>query len=715
MAIWTSEIKELEKLYESLKGQLPDLVKELERLIKADDENMILLYSRRCLEVIITDLCECELKRPRKTEPLKGIIDKLHKEEKVPSHIITSMHGLNELSTYGAHPKDFDPAQVKPVLNNLDIIIKWYLKCKQIITIQTTEDTEEKVQLRDQPPLEEIKRERKKGVQEKPDKLYKNKVVLTSILILAVLAVAATFLYPKIFRKDTLETLRSSEEQIVIAIMPFQNLTTDNTKNFWQEIIQNNLITSLSESGELTVRQIESINPLLQADNLTNYTSITPSIAKAISQKLNANVFIHGSISQIGTIIRLHATLIESETEEVIKPFQIDGTVDNILHMADSLSVMVNNFLIITVLEKEAPPIFQQYLGSTKSPDALRYFIDGQNAYWKGDLPAAIEMLLNAVEIDSNMTVYTINTVTLAVAYSNLGLYDQAKKWSLLAYTRREQMPRIIKLWTNWLYAKFYETPYDEIKCLRQILEIDDQMTVAYQALGRVYFFLQQYDKAIPEFEKALAICKKWHITPIGSSYYTFLSRSYHKTGQLKKEERLYKKTEKDFPNDEDLIYGHAILSLNLGDTVSANRYIKRYISIKKERSISEATISLGLAGIYTDADILDKAEEYYRKALLLDLENPERLNTLAYFLIDKDRNVIEGLELVEKALELRPDHYDYLHTKGWGLYKMGKYYESSDVLQKSWNLRREHAEYFPEAYFHLEAAKKAITGQKDN
>jgi hypothetical protein len=34
MAIWASEIKELEKLYESFKGQLPDLEKELDRLIK---------------------------------------------------------------------------------------------------------------------------------------------------------------------------------------------------------------------------------------------------------------------------------------------------------------------------------------------------------------------------------------------------------------------------------------------------------------------------------------------------------------------------------------------------------------------------------------------------------------------------------------------------------------------------------------------------------
>jgi len=148
MAIWSSEIKELERLYESFKGQLPDLEKELERLIKADDENMILLYSRRCLEVMVTDLCECELKRPRKTEPLKGIIDKLHKEEKIPSHIVASMHSLNSLSTFGTHPKDFDPEQVKPVLNNLDIIIKWYLKYKGPQIFGKSKSEEEKFEIK---------------------------------------------------------------------------------------------------------------------------------------------------------------------------------------------------------------------------------------------------------------------------------------------------------------------------------------------------------------------------------------------------------------------------------------------------------------------------------------------------------------------------------------------------------------------------------------
>jgi hypothetical protein len=52
MQIWSAEIKEIERLYDSIKGQSPELEKELERLINASDENMVLVYARRCLEVI---------------------------------------------------------------------------------------------------------------------------------------------------------------------------------------------------------------------------------------------------------------------------------------------------------------------------------------------------------------------------------------------------------------------------------------------------------------------------------------------------------------------------------------------------------------------------------------------------------------------------------------------------------------------------------------
>jgi uncharacterized protein (TIGR02145 family) len=179
MTIWSGEINELDTLYQSFKGHLPDIVNELEQLIHTQDANVVMLYSRRCLEVIITDLCEVELKRPRKTEPLKGIIDKLNSEEKVPSHIITSMQSLNSMATYGTHPKDFDPEQVKPVLINLAIIIRWYLKYKDFQIISKTKPEEEMTFSKGQDDSEKITLKPKK-----------RKILLYSGLMLGIVIIA---------------------------------------------------------------------------------------------------------------------------------------------------------------------------------------------------------------------------------------------------------------------------------------------------------------------------------------------------------------------------------------------------------------------------------------------------------------------------------------------------------------------------------------------
>jgi uncharacterized protein (TIGR02145 family) len=200
MAFWEGEIKELGSLYDSFKGYLPDIVKELEQLIKTEDPNVVMLYSRRCLEVIVTDLCETELKRPRKTEPLKGIIDKLNSEEKVPSHIITSMISLNSMANYGAHPKDFDPEQVKPVLNNLAIIIRWYLKYKdfKIVSKAGTEEKEQKFIEQPEPKKDktEIRPEKKKF-------FNTFRKVLLAILVIFLILIFVPRIFFSIAHKDT--------------------------------------------------------------------------------------------------------------------------------------------------------------------------------------------------------------------------------------------------------------------------------------------------------------------------------------------------------------------------------------------------------------------------------------------------------------------------------------------------------------------------------
>jgi tetratricopeptide (TPR) repeat protein len=553
------------------------------------------------------------------------------------------------------------------------------------------------------------------SVQESEDKKtvakpYKRRLrpsyVLNAVLIIAVIILA----YPKIFKRDPLVKLRSLGERISVVVMPFQNMTNDTIWDIWQDGIQNELINSLSNSEELKIRQTESINGLIKGKGLTNYASITPSLASSFSQKLEANVLIFGSIKQANSLIRVNAQLIESKTEEVYKSFQVEGpsNEENIFHIIDSLSVMVKNFLIISKLEKEVTLDYRHGI-STTSPEAYRYFIYGQNAFMKRDYPSALKLYSQAIAIDSN---FLLATSMLPFAYANQGLYEQAKKWCLKVYENREQMSIMQKAHTNWMYAFYFETPFEEIKYLKQELEIDNLLPVHYYELGRVYNNLYQYDKSIPVFKKALEIYKSWDSKPMWVFNYIILGYAYQETGQYKKERKVYKKAEQDFPDDPDLNSWQAILLLTEGDTVKANKYINKYISSCKENSFSDAYIATELAYMYHEAGILDKSEYHYRQALLLEPEYPERLNNLSYFLINNNRNFDEGLELVNNALKLSPDNFSYLHTKGLGLFKQGKYKEALEILQKSWDLK---PIYDHEAFLHLEAAKKAVANQKNN
>lgn len=124
---WHPEILELVSLYSSIQGKATHLEDELKRIRDTEDAVATLLVARRMLEVIITQVCEEKLKRPRGTEPLSGILDKIAHTQVMPEYIITSMQNLNRLSTYGAHPKNFSPRQVREALLALCSIVEWYV------------------------------------------------------------------------------------------------------------------------------------------------------------------------------------------------------------------------------------------------------------------------------------------------------------------------------------------------------------------------------------------------------------------------------------------------------------------------------------------------------------------------------------------------------------------------------------------------------------
>jgi tetratricopeptide (TPR) repeat protein len=503
-------------------------------------------------------------------------------------------------------------------------------------------------------------------------KFSENKLLL-AIAVVALLIFVGIVLYPKIFKRDLLDNLRSSDGRISVEVMPFENMTSDSSVSNWQNWIRDNLITALSNSEGLKLGNKD------------------------------ASIIIYGSYIKVGSKIRFNAKLIDSQTEELVKSFQKDGTADNLLPLIDTLSRAIKDFLEISKLKKEGPFNLWNMLSATSSPESYRYYTAAKKAFEKRDYPTVRNMLTQALAIDSN---FYYAKILLIYSYANVGIYDKAKELTLKLYGKKDQMSIPQKIYTEYMYSNLFETPYEVIKHLKRLEEIDNQVPNIFDLYGYQYNELQQYDKAIYALEHAQEIYDRWGSKPWWVINYSSLGFAYHKIGNYKKEKEIYIRAQQEFPDDPAIIYRQAILSFTEGDTVVANRFIQKYIDVSKENSRSDASIKSDLADIYAEAGIPDKADKYYRQALLIWPDNPYYLNNLAHFLIETDRNLNEGLELVERALKLSPDSWYLLNTKGWGLYKQGKYQNAYELLNKAWNLK---PVYEHELYLHLEEAKKAF------
>jgi AraC-like DNA-binding protein/tetratricopeptide (TPR) repeat protein len=532
------------------------------------------------------------------------------------------------------------------------------------------------------------------------------------IILLAVLLGTIGFLiYKKLNKSESKDNLISSDGRISMAVMPFQNMTNDTIWDIWQDVIQNEIITFLTNYEELKLKQPESISGILKSQGITTYASLTPSLAGIISKKLDANVFLIGNIIRAGRTLRVNAQLINTKTKETYKSFQIEGTAKEefIFQIIDSLSLQVKNFLQISILEKELLPD-ERRITSTKSPEAYRYYVNGLKAFLKSDFPTAIDFYTLALGCDSN---FTMAASDMSYAYAYLGKLDLTRKWSLWLYEKRDMMPILQKIFVEYSYANNFTTPYEALKCLNRLQEYDEKGINCHFLLGQQYLELGQFSQAVVEFEKNLETLTKIGPKSAIDWDYSGLGLAYHKAGQYKNEKKLYKRAAKYFPESSDLICRQAVLSLTEGDTTTSERYIKKYRSVLKNNALSDADIVTKLGEMYSETKDLQNAEDNYRMALSLDPDNPVRIKNLSYFLVDRERGIDEGKALADIALKSKPDDFEFLHIKGWGLYKQGSQQQALELLQKSWDLRTRYSVYDHTAYLHLEEVKKSMANTK--
>src|SRR4030042_1246950 len=611
MQIWSSEIKELESIFTSLKGRFPELEKELKQLIETEDANVVMLYSRRCLEVIITDLCEKELKRPRKTEPLKVIIDKLHKEEKVPSHIITSMDGLNSLSTYGAHPKKFDPRQVKPVLNNLSSIIEWYLKYKR-----KEEKHESKIP-------DDIKEHIVKPTRSKIWKIISYASILVIVALIVIYAAS---------ERKRVKDLSGIEKSI--AVLPFENWSQSEEFAYLGDAIANEISTHLANIEGFHVLSFTSTSRFKGSDR--------PALQQ-VGRELRANFIIEGTVERQDQYVSINVQVIQAANDYHLWAEEFKGQWKDIFILRANITKKIAAKLQTILAPEEIKKIENE---PTQDLEAYDYYLLGRNSWnhrsseelfkaksffekaidtdpefalayaglaqcystvpmyvsWRpGDAyPQAMTLALKTLELDS----------TLAEAYTAIGGIKDSYYWDESGAVK--DFKHAIELNPNhsttyhWysetlLYSGFYresvemirlalkidplspifnslyglQSYYDNqkdfaISYLQSMIKINPDIGPYHWSLGTIYLMEGEYSKSAQELELAVNLSG-------GTFYYiALLGIAYSKMGKLQETQKLLDKIEARTTDVYTSYFPKAILLSELGKKEEALKCLQK-------------------------------------------------------------------------------------------------------------------------------------------
>ena len=102
-------------------------------------------------------------------------------------------------------------------------------------------------------------------------------------------------------------------------------------------------------------------------------------------------------------------------------------------------------------------------------------------------------------------------------------------------------------------------------------------------------------------------------------------------------------------------------------------------------------------ANLLLELDRKNEALEAYSTIVKNSPRDPNALNAYGYVLTNYSNNYKKAYKLIKKAIKLDPDNPAIIDSYGWILYRMGKYEEAEEELNRAYQLYKD-----PEIAFHL-------------
>lgn len=209
---------------------------------------------------------------------------------------------------------------------------------------------------------------------------------LNAIIMIALIAVIGIiWLNPSIVTSKT-PTLRQG-----IAVLPFENMSADESNEWFGDGVTEDILTHLSKIKGLRV---------ISRTSVMQYKGTTKTIPE-ICKELGVSHIVEGSVRQLNNKVLVTAQLI-SATDEHLWADNYDDDLDNAFEVQRNVSKEIVKQLHITISPEEVQALNKSL---TTNPEALRLFIKGQDTVDTRTVEGvshSIELYKRALALDPN-------------------------------------------------------------------------------------------------------------------------------------------------------------------------------------------------------------------------------------------------------------------------------------------------------------------------
>ncbi|MEC9368733.1 MAG: tetratricopeptide repeat protein [Pseudomonadota bacterium] len=217
---------------------------------------------------------------------------------------------------------------------------------------------------------------------------------------------------------------------------------------------------------------------------------------------------------------------------------------------------------------------------------------------------------------------------------------------------------------------------------LQLALYLKPQFPLVHQSLGEVYDTSKKYEAAIEAYNRVPAD------SPLAMS--AEIRKAYDVNSLDKPDEAkaLLDKLIEAKPKETRPLEAAGIIMRARKRYEESAGYYSRAIDLLETPKKSDWSLYYARGVCRERMQQWPKAEADFKEALKLNPDEPLILNYLGYSWIDQGINVKEGLELVRKAVKLKPDDGYFVDSLGWAFYRLGEYAQAVEHLERAVELR---------------------------